>query len=165
LDDCGATKLGFNGELFQGLKFIFTNLNISFNLLIISFHFYCFMGHIHVLVNGGAPFSCNGLKSWKHAWCLNARANAYRWNIVSLEKNFWEYEKTKWVQKKCWELLIQVMKVNFLECLSGLKTKHILFGAHDESRLLMQYIGSQVPFPRVWRSVKSPMWMERNKHV
>jgi hypothetical protein len=25
------------------------------------------------------------------------------------------------------------MKVNFFECLSGLKTKHILFGAHDES--------------------------------
>jgi hypothetical protein len=62
LDDCGATKLGFNGELFQVLKFIFIYLNISFNLLIISFHFYRFMGHIHVLVSGGAPLSCNGLK-------------------------------------------------------------------------------------------------------
>jgi hypothetical protein len=45
--------------------------------------------------------------------------------------NFWEYEKVKWVKKKCWEMLIQVMKVNFLECLSHLKTKHILFGPHD----------------------------------
>jgi hypothetical protein len=59
LDDYGATNLGFNGELFQGW-FIFTYLSISLNWFIISFPFYCFMDHIHVIVSGGASFSCNG---------------------------------------------------------------------------------------------------------
>jgi hypothetical protein len=76
LDDYGATNLGFNGELFQGLRLIFTYFSISLNLLIISFPFYCFMGHIHVLVSGGVFFSCNGFKSCKET-IINFTKHAY----------------------------------------------------------------------------------------
>lgn len=48
----------------------------------------------------------------------------YYWNFF-----FWEYEKAKWVKKKCWELLIQVMKVNFLECLSDKNKTYFFWGS------------------------------------
>jgi hypothetical protein len=60
--------------------------------------------------------------------------------------------------EKC--VLIQVLKVIFLELLNNLKTKHNFFLVP-----LMTHatLGSRAPFTKVWKSIKSPCeWREQS---